>query len=171
MGAIVGKPAQAKAATIGSAALPARKARQLHQWLWKHHPKRWAFDAETREWLPRLGKLKFDAGQMNVLENGNIGLAMATAQSHGWTIIQPDDSRLGPYADYMQELPVENGRRAYAPTWKRYALEGGMVFEDTDKEQMRAFLRHLVVSGIVGEISPQHQELSHQALPGPGAES
>ena len=154
MGAIVGTPAQAQTATLGAAALPARKARQLHRWLWKHHPKRWSFHADTREWLPRLGQLKFDAGQMNVLENGNIGLALATAQSHGWVIIQPDDPRLGPYANYMQELPVDNGRKAYAPSWRKYALEGGMVFEDTDKEQMRAFLRHLVVSGIVGDISP-----------------
>ena len=154
MGAIVGKPAQARSAAVGDVALPAKRARQMHQWIWKYHPKRWFFDLEAREWLPRLGRIKFDAGQQNVLENGNIGLAMATAQGHGWTIIQPNDERLGPHSNYMQELPVDNGRKAYAPTWQHYALEGGMVFEDTDKEQMRAFLRHLVRSGIVGQISP-----------------
>ena len=154
MGAIVGRPTKPQSAAIGSVALPARKARQLHQFVWKWHPKRWRWDEETHEWLPRLGQLKFDAGQQNVLENGNIGLAMATAQSHGWTIIQPSDERLGPWSDYMQELPVDNGRKAYAPIWKEYALEGGMVFESVDKDRMREFLRHLVRSGIVGDISP-----------------
>ncbi len=156
MPAIIGQPAAPQSHQIGAAALPAAKARRLHQWVYKWHPKRWHFykDAgEAGEWLPRLGRIVFDAGQSNVQENGNITLAMASAQQQGWTVIKPNDERLGAFRNYMQAVPVENGRKAYVSRWRNFALEGGMVFEDFDRPGFYAFLRHLVSSGIVGPMS------------------
>jgi len=119
-----------------------------------YHPKKWFFDEETSEWLPRLSKLRFDAGANNVLENGNITLAVAGAAQNGWQVISAGDDRLGPYQDYLRVMPVDNGRKAYTDRWTTYSIEGGLVFEDFDNDGYREFLRHLVRSGIIGSISP-----------------
>ena len=157
MPAVIGHPAQLRSPQSGSTALPSRRARRLHQWLYMWHPKRWHFyqDAGDRgEWLPRLGRIMLDAGQNNVLENGNITLAIASAQERGWTIIRPTDERLGDFAGYMLEVPTDTGRKAYVSRWKQYSVEGGIVFEDFDRSGYYAFLRHLVGSGVVPAMSP-----------------
>lgn len=156
MPAVIGQPAAIQSPQAGTAALPARRARRMHQWMYMWHPKRWHFyrDAgEAGEWLPRLGRIVLDAGQNNVLENGNITLAIASAQERGWTMIKPTDERLGQFRDYMQAVPVDNGRKAYASRWNNYTIEGGMVFEDFDRPGFYEFLRHLRDSGIVAPMS------------------
>ena len=157
MPAIIGQPAAPQSHQVGAPALPVSKARRFHQWVYKWHPKRWHFykDAgEAGEWLPRLGRIVFDAGQSNVQENGNITLAMASAQEHGWAVIKPNDDRLGAYQNYMQAVPVANGRKAYVSRWRHFAIEGGMVFEEFDRAGYYEFLRHLVSTGIVAPMSP-----------------
>jgi hypothetical protein len=156
MAAIIGQPAVPISNQVGESKLPKKRARRMHQWVYRWHPKRWHFykDAGTRgEWLPRLGRISFDAGQSNVQENGNITLAMASAQEQGWSVIRPNDERLGPHQSYMQAVPVEGGGKAYTSRFKAYSIEGGMVFEDFDRQGYYAFLRHLVDAGIVAPMS------------------
>jgi len=156
MPAIIGQPAVPVSNQVGESKLPRKRARRMKQWVYRWHPKRWHFykDAGERgEWLPRLGRIIFDAGQSNVQENNNITLAMASAQEQGWTIIRPNDERLGQYVNYMQSIPVEGGGSAFASRWKSYSIEGGMVFEDFDREGWYGFLRHLVAAGVVPPMS------------------
>jgi len=128
-----------------------RRVKKQTRFLYKHHPMRFMFVGG--EWLPQLSKLRIDPGVGGVVTGGGIDLAVAGNMRQGWQVIQPSDSRLGEYQDYMVALPHAAGGSTYVDPFQKVTVEAGRMFVEEGGDNYFAFLRHLIESGVVAPIS------------------
>ena len=138
--------------------LPAR-TKASPPFVYIHHPHRWQFIEASAEWLPLLGKMKIDPGVGGVTDARGTDLAVAQNTRRGWQAIRPSDERLGEYQWYVQKIPKSGGGLVHADASVTVETIGGRAFWTGGGDAYKAFLRHLISSGIVMPMNDKVKRL------------
>lgn len=154
--------------------LPTHKQRPQARFVYVVYPKSWEFDP-VHGFLPVLCRLTAKPGCNGVDGRGNLSRPIASAQTKGGTYIDPKDTRLGPYMDYVQYYDCDNGGRWYVDFCaKATVLTSGEIIWNNKESQTEfaEFRAHLRDSGIVPALLPEifewlvrrEEELANQLL-------
>jgi hypothetical protein len=128
--------------------LPLKSRQCSPQWIYTHNHFGWRWiDTEDR-WLPQLGEIVLRRGCNGVDANWNADLALTKARGKGYTVIMPDDKRLGKYQFYVYSHKAAGGKH-YITEFDTLRKLGKQVVTDFDREGFHLFLAHLIDAGIV----------------------
>jgi hypothetical protein len=144
--------------------LPASEA--CPRWFYSHSST-YAFDMETRQFLPELNEQRIVAGVSGVREirNGNgdvIGVddnaLRAGLLRSGATILDPADPTLGPWRNYVRAYPCVGGGKCWVFSTDRggvtFTLLGnGRAVPQPATEVFREFKVWLIENGKIPQIS------------------
>ena len=137
--------------------LPTHKQRPQARFVYVVYPKSWEFDP-VHGFLPVLCRLTAKPGCNGVDGRGNLSRPIASAQTKGGTYIDPKDTRLGPYMDYVQYYDTDTGGRWYVDFCaKATVLTSGEIIWNTKESTVEfdQFRAHLRDSGIVPPLLPE----------------
>ena len=157
MSAIVGKKITRETRDEASAKLP-KSVRPTSFFKLVSHPKRWRWNDDAGEFLPDMGYLLVSPGVGGVTQRGNTSQAEVGLGKKGFTVIQPDDPRLGEFRDYVTGLPTVFGRNHHVPAWESASIVGGEVFWKTDTAMERKFYAHIIAAGIIPKLDPDMRD-------------
>ena len=133
------------------------KHRPADKFVYAHYPQSWVYDLELGEFLPSLTKIIAKPGVNGVSKNGSLTMTLAGVQAKGGTYIDPKDSRLESYMDYVHYYPTQNGGKWYVDFCQTATvLPTGQVLWGDCSEEWQGFLAHVRDSGIV---SPMIEEI------------
>ena len=137
--------------------LPTHKKKPQPRFVYVVYPKSWEFHEENG-FLPVLCRLVAQPGCNGVNMRGSLAKPIASAQVKGGTYIDPKDTRLGPYTDYVQYYDTDNGGRWYVDFCaKATVLTSGEIIWNTKESTVEfdLFRKHLRDSGIVPALLPE----------------
>jgi hypothetical protein len=159
MAAIVGKRVETRPSQVGGGAVPATtKARP--SFFFMVSAKGWDYDAGSGHWLPNIKRHYIDPGANGITRDMNPAQAYTEREQRGYTVIRPDDARLGDYRFYVQKLPYAgNGVFCLSIFESAEVMPDGEVFIARDDDAWRAFRVFLVTSGIVPPLDPRRKRV------------
>jgi hypothetical protein len=137
--------------------LPTHRQKPTPRFVYVVYPKSWEFD-DTNGFLPVLCRLVAKPGCNGVNMRGSLAKPIASAQMKGGTFIDPKDTRLGPYTDYVQYYDCDNGGRWYVDFCaKATVLTSGEIIWNTKESAVEfdGFRKHLREAGIVPPMLPE----------------
>ena len=137
--------------------LPTHRHRPQSRFVYVVYPKSWEYDTE-HGFIPVMRRLTAKPGANGVDGRGNLTKAVAAATQKGGTYIDPKDTRLGPYVDYVQYFDCDNGGKWYVDFCsKATVLSSGEIIWNTKEAapEFARFRRHLVDAGIVPPMIPE----------------
>ena len=137
--------------------LPTHRRKPAPRFVYVVYPKSWEFHDE-HGFLPVLCRLVAQPGCNGVNMRGSLAKPIASAQMKGGTYIDPKDTRLGPYTDYVQYYDTDRGGRWYVDFCaKATVLTSGEIIWNTKESTVEfdKFRAHLRDSGIVPPMLPE----------------
>jgi len=137
--------------------LPTHRHRPQSRFVYVVYPKSWEYD-EDNGFLPVMRRLTAKPGANGVDSRGNLTKAVAAATQKGGTYIDPKDTRLGPYADYVGYYETDTGGKWYVDFCSKATVLGsGEIIWNTKEAapEFAAFRKHLAASGIVPALIPE----------------
>ena len=137
--------------------LPTHRQRPQARFVYVVYPKSWEFDLELG-FLPIMRRLVAKPGANGVDGRGNLSRPIASAQTKGGTYIDPKDTRLGPYMDYVQFYDTDTGGRWYVDFCAKATVltTGEIIWNVRESEpEFAQFRKHLRAAGIVPPLMPE----------------
>ena len=137
--------------------LPTHRQRPQARFVYVVYPKSWEFDND-HGFLPVMRRIVAKPGANGVDSRGNLSRPIASAQTKGGTYIDPKDTRLGPYMDYVQFYDTDTGGRWYVDFCaKATVLTTGEIIWNVreSQEDFALFRKHLKDAGIVPPLMPE----------------
>ena len=137
--------------------LPTHKRKPAARFVYVVYPKSWEFSTKNG-FLPVLCRLVAQPGCNGVNMRGSLAKPIASAQMKGGTYIDPKDTRLGKYTDYVQYYDTDRGGRWYVDFCaKATVLTSGEIIWNTTESAVEfdQFREHLRDSGIVPPMLPE----------------
>ena len=135
-----------------------RQIKPQARYVYVTYPKSWEYVAGYG-FLPILKRIVAKPGANGVGARGNVSRAVSSAIQMGATYIDPKDSRLGEYQDYVRYYDCDNGARWYVDfPQEATVLPGGEIMWNADEAnaeliKFRAHLRdNQIVPGIASEV-------------------
>lgn len=125
-----------------------------------HLPSGFVFD-DALGFLPTLNELIAQPGVNGVDKNGNMNLAIGGTIQKGGILIDPMDTRLGPFKGYIGSTKCAGGRRRFGMVWDEFTiLAGGAAKQKDTGAKKRALCAHLRDAGMVHTLEqPVYEEL------------
>ena len=137
--------------------LPTHRHRPQARFVYVVYPKSWEYD-DARGFLPVMRRLTAKPGANGVDHRGNLTKAVAAAVQKGGTYIDPKDTRLGPFVDYVGYYDCDNGQKWYVDFCsKATVLSSGEIVWNKEEasEAFAEFRAHLVDAQIVPALMPE----------------
>jgi len=137
--------------------LPTHRRKPSPRFVYVVYPKSWEYH-EKHGFIPVLCRLVAQPGCNGVNMRGSLAKPIASAQMKGGTFIDPKDTRLGPYTDYVQYYDTDTGGRWYVDFCaKATVLTSGEIIWNTKESTVEfdLFRKHLRDSGIVPMMLPE----------------
>ena len=137
--------------------LPTHRRKPSPRFVYVVYPKSWEYH-EEHGFIPVLCRLVAQPGCNGVNMRGSLAKPIASAQMKGGTFIDPKDTRLGPYTDYVQYYDCDNGGRWYVDFCaKATVLTSGEIIWNTKESTVEfdLFRKHLRDAGIVPMMLPE----------------
>lgn len=131
--------------------LPLRARQCAKPWIYTHNPFGWKWIGKEKRWLPYLNYIILERGCNGVNDKGSPHLAIASATAAGFTIIRPEDSRLGPYKNYLYAHQAAGGMH-YTTEFDTIRQLGTQVIADFDRKGFHTFLQYLVDKQIIAPM-------------------
>ena len=129
------------------------------RFVYVHYPTRWEYNAE-HGFLPTLSKIPARPGVNGISRNGDLTPALVVIQQQGGRFIDPTDSRLGPFMDYVQYYTCENGAKWWVDScMEATVLPGRKVMWKAKPGAWDGFRVHLRDHGLVDPLVPEIYEL------------
>ena len=128
-----------------------RNLKPQARYVYVTYPKAWEF-VDGFGFLPVLKRSVAKPGANGVGRNGNVSRAVSSAIQMGATYIDPKDSRLGEFQDYVRYYDCDTGARWYVDfPQEATVLPGGEILWNADEAhaELLRFRAHLRDSGIV----------------------
>jgi hypothetical protein len=130
------------------------RTRQTFKFVYVHYPKSWTFNA-TLGFLPRIKKVEARPGLNGCKKNGSLALTLARVTEMGGTTLDPKDSRLGEYQDYVHFYPLRGGGKYYVDFNKEAVVlpnDEVMWNNHEQRDQWNEFMVHLRDCGMIRPI-------------------
>tara|TARA_Y100001963_G_scaffold157330_1_gene253310 strand:+ start:869 stop:1564 length:696 start_codon:yes stop_codon:yes gene_type:complete len=129
------------------------------RFVYAHYPTRWEFN-EEHGFLPTLSKIPARPGVNGVSPRGDLTAVLVVIQQQGGKFIDPTDSRLGPFMDYVQYYTCENGAKWWVDScMEATVLPGRKVMWKAKPGAWDAFRVHLRDSGVIDPLVPEIYEM------------
>ena len=135
-----------------------RQIRPQTRYVYVTYPKSWEYVAGYG-FLPVLKRIVAKPGANGVGRNGNVSRAVASAVEMGATYIDPKDSRLGDFQDYVRYYDCDTGARWYVDfSQEATVLPGGEIIWNSAEAsaeviKFRAHLRdNQIVPGLAAGV-------------------
>ncbi len=157
MATIVGKRKTAKTSQAGAGKVPARTP-QRRDFFWMVSLKGWNYSPSVGHWLPRLKPHYLEPGTNGITAGSDPTNAYNERQRNGFTVIKPDDPRLGEFMHYVKELPYSGAGSFCVSIFDDVEVApDGEVWITRDAEAFDAFRVFLVESGIVPPLDDRRK--------------
>lgn len=137
--------------------LPTHRQRPQARFVYIVYPKSWEYDPAFG-FVPVLRRLVAKPGANGVDGRGSLSKPVASAIQKGGTYIDPKDTRLGEYMDYVQYFDTDTGGKWYVDFCaKATVLASGEIIWNAAEaaKEFGKFRRHLVDAGIVPAMIPE----------------
>jgi hypothetical protein len=137
--------------------LPVHKQRPQARFVYVVFPKSWEYH-DDHGFIPVMRRLVAKPGANGVDNRGNLNRPIASAIQKGGAYIDPKDTRLGPFMDYVQYYDTENGGRWYVDFCsKATVLASGEIIWNTREsgDEFARFRKHVADAGIVPAMLPE----------------
>jgi len=155
MAAIIGKRETTTPTQVGGGAIPhTTKARP--SFFFMVSPRGWEYVEGEGCWLPVLKRHAVEPGVNGIQQDRNPAQAYTEREMAGFTVIRPEDARLGEFRHYVQRLPYQGaGRYCLSIFETAEIMPGGRVFVERDEAKYNTFRRFLLTAGIVPPLDPR----------------
>ncbi len=165
MATILGKRVKTSATQAGGGKIP-HTAKARAPFFFMTHPRAWSYDPIVDAWVPRLKRHVCDPGVNSIRGDRNPAQAYTEREQHGFTVVKPEDPRLGEkYIGYMLQMPYAgNGLFCVSMFESVEVTLGGHVFIERDDEAYAEFRQFLLDSGIVPPLDPRWRAIHLRAM-------
>jgi len=128
------------------------------RFVYAHYPTNWEYDDEFG-FVPRLSKIIAKPGVNGVGTDGKLNRVLGWLSEQGGTFIDPKDTRLGEYQDYVRFYETDAGLKHYCDfADEATVLPNGTVLWNK-KESAHAFRKFRAAIRDSGIIEPMHEEV------------
>mgnify|MGYP003675433403 FL=1 len=140
--------------------IPLRKnEKPAERFVYAHYPTRWEYNDE-HGFLPTLSKIPARPGVNGVSPRGDLTAVLVVIQQQGGKFIDPTDSRLGPFMDYVQYYTCENGAKWWVDScMEATVLPGRKVMWKAKPGAWDAFRVRLRDAGLIDPMVPEVYEM------------
>tara|TARA_R100000808_G_scaffold15104_1_gene35244 strand:- start:4159 stop:4851 length:693 start_codon:yes stop_codon:yes gene_type:complete len=128
------------------------------RFVYTHYPTNWEYDDE-HGFVPRLNKVMAKPGVNGVGADRKLNRSLAWVSEQGGTFIDPKDTRLGEYQNYVRYYETESGQKHYCDfSDEATVLPNGKVLWNKS-ESAKAFRKFRAAIRDSGIIEPMHEEV------------
>ncbi len=127
------------------------RMKQTFKFVYVHYPKNWLF-CEERGFLPDVMKVVARPGLNGVRRDGSMTVALARVQEKGGQYLDPKDSRLGDYQDYVHFYPKRGGGKYYVDFNKAATVlpNDEIIWNKSEQQALwYDFLQHVRDAGLI----------------------
>lgn len=128
------------------------------RFIYAHFPSNWEYDDEYG-FLPRLSLVVAKPGVNGVGTDGKLHRALSMITERGATVIDPKDSRLGEFTDYVRYYETDTGQKHYCDFCDEATVlpNGSVLWNASEAEgEFKRFRAAIRESGI---LEPLHSEV------------